>query len=656
MAIAQMKKLYVAVHDSEREKLLDELQRLGVVEIEELQPDALAEDLPLLQRDAPGSELSGLEDQIGEVRYILEFFDRYAPVKRTAIEQFAGSKVPMDWGAMEQAVENLDYKGLHKECRRIDEAINDIQNQKGRWETTFEQLEPWRELDLPLDTPQETQWIRILIGSIATRGAAEFEAEIEGASPEVCWQEVAGDQDRIRLVLFVPKDDLELVRDVLARFDFLPVQFPSYSGTVAQYLEFGRREYDRLEGEEQSLIDQAKELVDRRTSLYALYDLLNLKRDRLLETGKFLRTERAVFLQGWLRDADVEKVTESLEVQLESAVFQVKDPEPEDDVPIVLENKGLAKPFEAIVHLYNLPQRHEVDPTPFIAGFFSLFFAMSLGDVGYGLMLALLCYYLLTNIRMSDLGRKTFQLLGIGGVCGMFFGLLAGSYWGDLISIPPLWFNPTEGENAIKFLLLAFVLGTIHLYVGLGIAFYSNVKRGDWASAIYDQGMWMITIAGLLLWVGAGEANVQLTQIGKWASIVGAIGLVLFQGRQNKNIFARLGAGLYSLYDVTGYASDILSYSRLLGLGMATGVIGSVINTVAFMVADSVPVIGPLVTVIILIGGHTFNLFINVIGAYVHVSRLQYVEFFGKFYEGGGRVFVPFEPQTTYVHLESTGK
>jgi V/A-type H+-transporting ATPase subunit I len=194
-------------------------------------------------------------------------------------------------------------------------------------------------------------------------------------------------------------------------------------------------------------------------------------------------------------------------------------------------------------------------------------------------------------------------------------------------------------------LIVSFAFGIIQIYAGLILNAYKNIRDGRTSDALMDQGLWIVFLTGLIMF-----ALPQLKSLAKYVAIIGAIGLLLTQGRSQKGIFKKFTSGLLSLYDVTGYLSDVLSYSRLLALGLATGVIATVINTMAKLVG--VNAIGVILMIIIMFGGHVFNLLINVLGAYVHSSRLQYIEFFGKFYDSGGRAFDPLRIKTTFVDFD----
>ena len=206
----------------------------------------------------------------------------------------------------------------------------------------------------------------------------------------------------------------------------------------------------------------------------------------------------------------------------------------------------------------------------------------------------------------------------------------------------PLWFVPLN--EPLKMLILCYVLGALHILSGMLFKIYLLARDGDWAGVVFDELSWLIMFAGFLCMAFVSGP------IGKYLAITGAAIIVLFGGRSKKGIINRLLSGLFTLYSISGYLSDILSYSRIFALGLATGVIAMVINTIAKLLMTMGPV-GMVAAVIVVFAGHSFNIVINILGAFVHSSRLQYIEFFGKFYESGGRTFLPLALRTKYTDI-----
>ena len=312
-------------------------------------------------------------------------------------------------------------------------------------------------------------------------------------------------------------------------------------------------------------------------------------------------------------------------------------------MPVLLQNSGAADAYEVVTKLYSTPNQREIDPTPLIAPFFFVFFGICLTDAGYGVILSLLALFIMRKLKLGGMGKQLIKLLFLGGISSFIFGVLMGGWFGDLIKIRPLWFNPLD--DPMRMLVFSFVLGIIQIFFGMGVRAYQEIKAGRVLDAVFDQGLWFVFLIGLI-----SLAFPQFSAVGKWLAAGGALGLILTQGRRQKGLIKKFLSGLLSLYDITGYLSDVLSYSRLLALGLATGVIATAINTMSGLLSGSV--VGIIAMVIFLIGGHFFNLMIGSLGAYVHTSRLQYIEFFGKFFEGGGKAFQPFCNTTKFVDIE----
>ena len=320
--------------------------------------------------------------------------------------------------------------------------------------------------------------------------------------------------------------------------------------------------------------------------------------------------------------------------------------------------KAFFVPFESITEMYSLPDYKGFDPTSIFALFYAIFFGMMLSDAGYGIVMAVGCFIAL---KKYDLEGNTYKMIKLFFYCGIsttFWGAMFGGWFGDFvqvfsrtilgkeIAVNPIWFNPIE--DPMTLLIFSLGLGVIHIFIGMGIKAYMQIKDGHLFDAICDEGFWYLTILGLIGWLAGSSFGAAVVTIGKWMAIVGVAGLLLTGGRDKKG-FGKVIGGLGSVYNITSYLSDILSYARLLALGLATGVIAQVVNTMGAMGGGGVK--GCIILLIAFVLGHTLNLAINALGAFIHASRLQYIEFFGKFYEDGGEPFDPFRKKTKYIKI-----
>ena len=354
------------------------------------------------------------------------------------------------------------------------------------------------------------------------------------------------------------------------------------------------------------------------------------------------------------------------------AVVEICDLDEGEESPIQLENNVFSASTEGVVESFGLPKKGEIDPT-FIMSFFYVFlFGLMLSDAAYGLIISLACGIVLWKYKGMEEGlKKSLRMFFFCGLSTLFWGLMFGGFFGDLVKVvantffhkdmalQAVWFEPLN--DPMRLLLYSLLFGIIHLFTGLGIKGYMMIKDGRYLDCLYDVGFWFALLIGLLLLLIPSELFASIAGqtfifpafvnvLAKVLTIIGLVGIILMSGRRKKNPALRIALGLYDIYGITSWLSDVLSYSRLLALGLATGVIAQVVNSMASMMGDGI--LGAIFFIVVFIIGHTLNLAINLLGAYVHTNRLQYVEFFGKFYEGGGRPFEPFKQNTKYIRIK----
>ena len=324
--------------------------------------------------------------------------------------------------------------------------------------------------------------------------------------------------------------------------------------------------------------------------------------------------------------------------------MEIYAPAEDDEPPILLHNGKFATPFESVVEGFALPSPKGMDPTAVMAPFYALLFGMMLSDAGYGLVMALAIPLLLKLKKPGKNSVKMLWLLFYSAIATVVCGAIYNTWFGFNLPVKSI-LDPINDPMPV--MIVCMGVGVVHLYAGMILAAYMNIKRGKPQDAVFDQLSWMMLVSGLIMLVAGGV----IAEIGKWMAIIGVVIILIWAGREkSRNPFKRLVSGLGSLYGATSWISDILSYMRLFGMGLATGVIGMVINQLVGM-AFSSGIIGAVIGSVLFVGAHAFNLGINALGAYVHSCRLQYIEFFGKFYEEGGVAFRPLAYNTHYVNI-----
>ena len=364
-----------------------------------------------------------------------------------------------------------------------------------------------------------------------------------------------------------------------------------------------------------------------------------------------------MLIKGYVAERDIPYLEKELKKQF-TVVLEAEDAN-EELAPVQLQNNAFARPAETLVKMYSLPGSRDIDPSPITGFFYYLFFGMMFSDAGYGLIMIIATTLALAKFKLSRSMRQNMRLFQYCGISTFLWGLVYGSFFGDSIAVIserffghkvalPALIDPMNGD-AVTLLILSLALGLVEIIAGLCAKFATCIKNGDKAGAFFDAGLWITTLTGIAL-MALGFVTVPIIKnIGIGLALLSVVGLILTQGRDKKNPIMRLFSGIASLYDITSYVSDLLSFSRLMALGLTTSAMSAVFNMLSAMGGKSVG--GFILLIIVFPLGHAINFGLNVLGAYVHTLRLQYVELFSKFYEGGGREFKPFSFKSKYTDL-----
>lgn len=647
MGIAKMNKIYLLAHQSEKDQILQVLQQAGVVEISEISVDDAdtASWVELVEPDEARAELQEIENELAKVKFSLDYLNRYYPEKKGMFAELLAEKevVTMEDLSTREAEWTQISGEVYGALKKVDEELLALRNEETRLQNTRQQLLPWQNLSLPLEELQETKTVWVQLGTIPASVVQEFQAQLQQLDVPSFHEIVSQERDDAYLVVGCHQDDAEAVQGILKEFGFNRHNLSQFTGTVQENLAECDRKAAELEKRRAQVLSTVEEQLAYRQTLQYYHDLLTVRRDRKQAVEKLVRTDATFVLAGWLRADDVEGLRKKLAAVSRTFDLQVREPLPEEKFPVVLENSKYFAPFEFVTKLYGMPSPRGIDPTPYFTPFFIIFFGLCLTDAGYGVVISLVSALGLWKIKSESI-RNLLKILLVGGISTTAAGWLIGSWFGVSLFGSPLLFDSMT--NPMLFLIIAFALGLLHIFWGMLIKFISLWKAGDYFAAIADVGFWYGVIIGLLL-----LALPQTAQVGKYLAIISVVGLVLTQGRSQPNVIKKFLSGLLSLYDITGYLSDVLSYSRLLALGLATGVISMAINTMGGLLKGHP--IGFVVMVLFLIGGHIFNLLINVLGSFIHSCRLQYIEFYNRFYDGGGRSFMPFRQKTRYLEIRS---
>jgi V/A-type H+-transporting ATPase subunit I len=652
MAIVEMKNISLIGMQEDKKAILDTLMRLGVVEISELDEEMVHEEFQntvYFQKDDEG--VAQWDAAASDLRLSIDLLKKAGAKSRgvlTAKPEYTSREFQ---GFVDRYDECMQICGQIKEK---DGRMNQIRAEETAINNRILALTPWLGLDVPLSEIQAFRRFAAVIGTIpATVDESKLRQDLQARAGLCYFEKVSADKELIYAFIIYTHEVETHVFEVLREVSFNKISFADIKETAQAAVSKLRKEYEALEKQREAVFDEIRQYMAYKPLMEILSDYISAERDKLVAQGKMVGTGRVFALAGWAPAASVDRLKKALLKVSENIYFEDRSPDKDEPFPVLLHNRGIAKPIELITELYSNPDSRSVDPTTIMTPFFLFFFGMMVSDAAYGVVVFLATFILVRVIKPTGTMERILKMLMYGGICVVFWGILFGSWFGGINDFfhnetlgrltAPVWFNPLE--DPMKLLIVSFILGGIHLFVGMGIDIYKKCRDGRVLDALFDQVSWYILLIGLVM-----LALPQTAAIGKYMAIAGALILVLTQGRAEKNIFKKLMNGILSLYNVTAYLSDVLSYSRLLALGLATGVIATVVNTMGMLVSGNI--IGNIALVIIFIGGHIFNILINVLGAYVHSSRLQYVEFFGKFFEGGGQAFVPLKRKFKFIFLK----
>ncbi|WP_337465162.1 V-type ATP synthase subunit I [Acidaminococcus timonensis] len=612
-----MQKLTLYALKADRDALLLALQKDGSVMLE---PEAGSKSLP-------GAET--VSAQLDKTGAVLQFLVQN------------GAKNPLF--PQKEQVSYPDFLKETGEGKRLTEQLDttaskiaSLESEAAALRTQAESLQPWLQLDIPLEQLSFTETTHCHVGFLPEKELPAFQ---EGMAKLLAdWKTYGDGQDGRALVVLAYNRDEEAVKHLLKEHDFSEAVLPKRSGTAAQVQQELLQEAKEREDKIARLQQETKDILPRKQQVELYYDQLSTTHERLQNGG--VETVSAFKVQGWVRKNRTRRVEKVIQSVTDAYQLTFADPAEGEIPPTVLENGKLVEPYESVVELYSLPKAGSIDPDLIMAPFHFIFFGMMLSDAGYGLVLTVMLYFALKKFKPTGFARQLALVIFFGSISTVLWGAMFGGWFG--LEWKPLLFVPMK--EPLKMLALCFGLGAIHLVAGMLVKVYMLLRDGDVMGAVCDQISWLIMFLGFFLMA------LVPGPIGKYLAWLGAGIIILFGGREKKGIVSRLLGGLLTLYNISGYLSDLLSYSRIFALGLATGVIAMVINTVAQMLWSAGPV-GILAAILVLLAGHYFNIIINVLGAFVHSSRLQYIEFFGKFYEAGGRAFLPLALRTKFTDI-----
>jgi V/A-type H+-transporting ATPase subunit I len=647
MAIVKMSKFTLFAFESQKDALLDNLHRFENVQFVNLQ-ESIEEHLQSLVKDSENEKISYLEGEKAKVKFALELLLKYTE-KEGTIKSLVKGKSLLNYEELETLAKKSNYSENYEKLKEKDNALLQMKNEKSKINSEKEVLTPWISLDATFKELKSLKSSIFLMGSLPKAFKDTFREKFESEIPYSYLEVVSEAKGEINIIALIYKEYENAAKEILKLHSFNAINL-KYDGIPAQEVRELNKRLEAISKEEERINAEIKDDCKFLEDFKIVYEYLSNKHIKATACENFLKTESIVAIEGWVPTELSEDLESTIKViTKEDFYLEVEEATSEhEDVPILLKNNALVEPFELITSMYSLPKYSEIDPTPLLTPFYMVFFGMMLADLGYGIVMFIAAGLALKKFNLDEGQRKFTKFFLWLSIPTAVAGVVYGSFFGDLIKFKSL-LNPAE--DLMTILIISIVMGAIQIYFGLGVRGYMLIRDGKPMDAIYDVLTWYFALTGAFLFLGGSSVGLSpdVINIGKWVMIVGMVGLVLTQGRENKSIGAKLGAGLYGLYGISSYIGDLVSYSRLMAIGLAGGFIAAAFNMLIGMIPAPFNII---LGVFIFVGAQIFNLLLSALGAFVHGARLQYVEYFSKFYEGGGKAFKVFKPRNQYINVK----
>lgn len=648
MAVKEMKKLSIICEKEAQERILRVLQGTQQVEIDDIYADSANEDwLKEYFADSQQNEDSGnTEALIRQIQELVRFIRDHGSAKEKVTELKRGVT---SFGDFEKT---FDEAKLKKELATITQlkerwdqnlaATKQAQAQED-WGTT------WQNLDIDIEDSQDKN-VTALIGILPNDQWEAFQDQLKQTT-QIYSEYISNDPKETAFALLYLREEtpdvLELMQDFGARSETKP-----YPGQPKEILQQAKADLSQLAQERKEL---AQLIGDKKAQVYHLQqaeEVLLAQNQRELAQAGIVESQYLAVIRGWIGADEVPDLKRILADAFpnQQVYLSLEDPTSEEiatnKTPTKLKNNPVVQPFEMLTEMYSIPKYDEIDPTPWMMPFYLVFFGMMVADFGYGLLMLVATTVGLKALTLPKGTQRFLKLFQYLSVSTIVWGLIYGSSFG--VEMPVYLLSPSKDFMAI--FGLSMVFGGIQIFTGLFLAGKENMRKKDYVAAVNQGFSWQGILAGILIAaLGALVLNSQvLTMIGAILAIISALAVLLTSVLGAKSKVGGFFMGLYDLYGITSYIGDFVSYSRLMALGISGGSIAAAFNMLVGYMPPAARFTAGIVLIVVLQG---LNIFLSLLSAYVHAARLQYVEFFGKFYTGGGRAFRPLKPAEKYMNF-----
>lgn len=635
MAIVKMKKFKLFALEKDRKSLLKELQKFSYVHfVKTKEEDESLKEIELNQ------DMTTIKEKSQKVKWMLNYFSKLFP-KETKKEIDESSIKETLFVLVEQQASKYDFSNDYENLANISREIDSNKEEIANLETYRKELSKWLNIKESLGNLKAFKTAKFFLGTVAKKNFEPLKDKLRNFEHTYI-EEISDESSQINIMLLTSNTEEKELKNELKTYSFTEINFNFNTSFTEEYEKTKSRE-EELKKANEKLKEKVEKLLKLIPKLLIQKEYLDNALMRETVVSNFKATDTVNVIEGYI-PLDMEEEFKKIvnKNSNKSNYLEITEVDKDDEeVPILLKNSGITGLFASITQMYALPRYNEIDPTAILSIFYWIFFGMMVADFAYGLILFILSGLALMIGKFDENKKKFLKFFFALSFSTMIWGLLYGSAFGDLIKLPTQVLD--SSKDFMSIFILSIIFGAIHLVIALGIKAYILIKNGHFMDVIYDVFLWYLTLTSLIILLLAGRFGLSefTKNIFIASAVVGMLGIVVFGARDAKTLVGRIGGGLYSLYGITSYIGDFVSYLRLMALGLAGGFIASAINIIVKMLVSK-GILGIILGVVVFTLGQSFNIFLSFLSSYVHTSRLTYVEFFSKFYEGGGKAFKKF--------------
>ena len=647
-----MKKLNLAAMSYDRDKILNALQRTGATEIK---THYEAENTAVLCEDVEelSAAVNRLDGALGLLCAEVDAYNKENKIKSDDLKdgfavsyrEFTGA------GALGD-----ECDGLVAKINALFDERRELTARKTKTERTAQTAEIYSDIKEKFGEFSSTAHAKIRLGTIPLPEKDNLLKAVQ--EKQLCHCEVLAADADSALIVFTAHKSEEGAEEILAACSFSVCPF-SYDKSGLEVNAELKSEIEQINARLDVISKEIYGLKKHIRTLKIYSDYLGFELEKLNLSEKMRATAKTFLLEAYMPKEAEEIIKLALEETTSAVYYEFGEPSEDEMPPTLYKNNEVVKNFEAITNMYSPVNSREFDPNTVMAFFYSVFLGFIMGDIGYGLLMLIGGGAIYLKTRASDSGIKRLSgVFAIGGICAILWGLLFASFFGIEIFTPAMP-NPQNdrwsvmGIKVPSVLLISLEIGVVHLMAGYICRAVQCFRRGQFWDGMLDGFVWAVFSIGVgLAIVGLiDEASAGILAIvGGVLAGVSLLIAVLTAGRKEK-LLGKFTKGFGAAYGIINYVSDILSYARLYGLMLSGAVIAQIISgySVDFILSGNVGLI--ILAIALLLVGHAFNLAIGLLGAYIHDARLQYVEFYGRFFEGEGELFAPLGSNRKYIKV-----